>query len=233
MTIPSPTPNPPPRKRKRVGPRSTRGRLLAGTLIIVPIAVTGWLLTLVFGAALWAGRPLVGWAREGVRIALGLQLPANLGPAENVVAVGLTLAMLYILGWLGSNVVGQRLIRIAEALLARIPFVDTIYSSTKRMIGALTQPAAGGGQVVVLIDFPCPPLQAIGFMTNTITDARTGRKLATVFVPTTPNPTSGYMEFVPIENVHPTDWTMEEALTTILSGGASAPDRVQLRPPPA
>lgn len=219
-------------KRGRVGPRSIRGRLLAGTLIIVPVAITGWLLMLVFNAALWAGRPLVGWAREGLRILLGIQLQPNLGAAENVVAVALTLAMLYILGWLGSNVVGQRFISVAERLLAKIPFVDTIYTSAKRMLTAISRPPGGdeSSQVVVLIDFPYAPLKAIGFMTNTITDAATGRKVATVFVPTTPNPTSGYMEMVPIENVTLTDWTMEEALTTILSGGASAPSEFHTRP---
>lgn len=218
--------------RVRRGPRSVRGRLLAGALIIIPIAITGWLVSVVYGAALWAGKPLVHWFIRGMQLVFNLDEPQRLGPAENVVAVLLTLVMLYVLGVLGSNVVGRRLIALAESLLERIPFVDTIYTSTKRMLQSLTGPpgaADGSGQVVVLIDFPTPPLKVIAFMTNTITDRNTGQRYATVFVPTTPNPTSGYMELVPIESVQATDWTMEQALTTILSGGASSPNVVTLR----
>ncbi len=223
-----------PKKRGRVGPRSIRGRLIAGLLIIVPVAVTVVIVRWVFTAALWAGKPLVAWGMEGLRIVFDLDEPQQLGAAENVVAVLLTLAMLYVLGWLGSNVVGQRLIGVAESLFGRIPLVDTIYTSAKRMLGALSGPpggAEGAKQVVVLIEFPYSPLKAVGFMTNTITDATSGQRYATVFVPTTPNPTSGYMELVPIERVTPTGWSMEQALTMILSAGASAPPHFRTPPP--
>jgi uncharacterized membrane protein len=219
-----------PRKRGRMGPRSTRGRLLAGILIIVPVAITVLIVQWVYSLALWAGTPLMAWARQGLKILFRLDASPDLGPTENIFAVCLTLVVLYLLGWLGSNVVGQRMIGLAESLLGRIPFVDTTYNTVKRVLHALSGARGGDGsqQVVVLIEFPTPPLMVIAFMTNTVTDTRTGQKYATVFVPTTPNPTSGYMEFVPIEKVIVTDWTMEEALTTVLSGGASAPEGIEL-----
>jgi len=221
------------RKKKRLGPRSIRGRLIAGLLIITPLVITVLLVRWVFSAALWMGEPLVKWTMQGLRVVFHLDpsQPVTLGRATNVVAVLLTAAMLYILGALGSNVVGRRLIAIAESLLVRIPFIDTVYNAVKRTLHALSGPpgSESSNQVVVLIEFPSPDMKAIGFMTNTITDSRTGRQYAAVYIPTTPNPTSGYMELVPIEKVEVTDWTMDQALSAILSGGASAPATMDMR----
>ncbi len=80
-----------------------------------------------------------------------------------------------------------------------------------------------GLQRVVLIDFPSSEMKAVGLVTRTIKDEDSGREFATVFVPTTPNPTSGYVEIVPIEKVTSTNWTVNEAMAFIVSGGAVAP----------
>ena len=100
------------------------------------------------------------------------------------------------------------------------------------MVGALSGAGKGGEKAkrVVLVEFPHEHMLAIAFMTNTLTDLNSGRQLATVYVPTTPNPTSGYMEIVPMDRITRTDWTMEEALSMILSGGATAPPHVRLQP---
>ena len=232
-----PTPPTQLKKRKRLGPRSIRGRLLAGLLIITPMVITVLIVKWVFDAALWMGKPLLGSAMSGLKVAFRLDSAPSPGPtAQNVVAVLLTAATLYVLGALGSNVVGQRLIAIAESVLARLPFIDTVYGAVKRTLHALSGPpgAESSQQVVVLVEFPYPPLKTIGFMTNTITDQKSGQQYATVFIPTTPNPTSGYMELVPIDKVQTTDWTMDQALSAILSGGASAMNTLstdRLRPP--
>src|SRR5262249_704896 len=98
----------------------------------------------------------------------------------------------------------------------------TIYGGTKKLMNMLaTKP--GGTQRVVLIDFPSPELKSIGFVTRVFTDAN-GRELAAVYVPTTPNPPGGYLELVPVEKTLATDWTMDEAMAFILSGGAVGPD---------
>ena len=230
---PEPPSSVPAKKRKRVGPRSLRGRLLAGLLIITPLVITVLVVRWVFNAALWVGKPLMAWTMLALKFVFRLdQLPTPGTTAQNVVAVLLTAGVLYFLGSLGSNVVGQRLIALAEALLGRIPLIDTIYGAVKRTLHALSGPPGGDAdkQVVVLVEFPYPPLKVLGFMTNTITDSRSGQKYAAVFVPTTPNPTSGYMELVPLERVSVTDWTMDQALSAILSGGASAMDTMSISP---
>lgn len=231
MTLPGSTTDTTAHRRKRLGPTSIRGRLLAGLAIITPVVITALIVSWLFNAALWIGKPLVAWTMEGLRVAFRLDQVRNLGPAENIVAISLTALVLYMLGWLGSNVVGRRLIDFAEWLVSRIPFVDTVYNAAKRTLQALSGPPGGDSekrQVVVLVEFPYPPLRVLGFMTNRVRDADSGRVFATVFIPTSPNPTSGYMEFVPIENIQATDLSMDQALTCILSGGASAPLEMRL-----
>jgi uncharacterized membrane protein len=229
--IPSPVLKP-----KPVAPTSLRGRLVAGILLIIPLAVTAILIRYVYSAALGFGTQVVNWIHLGITWinTRTTDVPPFIDPEKpnwyyKVMAVALTICLLYMLGWLGTNVVGRRVIEAVEALLEKIPLVDTVYGAMKRMIHAL----GGVGkdakdQRVVLVDFPHENMKAIAFMTNTLVDLNSGTKMATVYVPTTPNPTSGYMEIVPVDRITLTDWTMEEALSMILSGGATAPPSVRL-----
>src|SRR5690606_12989928 len=105
-----------------------------------------------------------------------------------------TLLALYILGFAASRVLGRRLLGAFERLIARIPLAHTIYSGSKKLMSML-QTRPEGTQRVVLIDFPSPGLKAVGFVTRVFRDAD-GAELAAVYVPTTPNPTGGYLEIV-------------------------------------
>jgi uncharacterized membrane protein len=88
---------------------------------------------------------------------------------------------------------------------------------------SVLQNKPSGAQRVVLIEFPSPGLKSVGFVTRVFHDAG-GRELAAVYVPTTPNPTGGYLEIVPVERLTATDWTVDQAMAFILSAGAVAPD---------
>lgn len=229
------------RPRSAMGPSSIRGRLVAGVLIIIPLAVTAILMRYVYSVALSVGATVVNWiARASAWVFESepskspLIDPSNPDWMDITMAVSLTILLLYLLGWLGSNVVGRRLIETVESLLVRIPLVDTVYGAMKRMVQALSGVGKGEGksQRVVLVEFPHENMKAIAFMTNTLTDLNSGSKMATVYVPTTPNPTSGYMEIVPLDRITLTDWSMEEALSMILSGGATAPPYVHLQAGP-
>jgi uncharacterized membrane protein len=103
--------------------------------------------------------------------------------------------------------------------------VQKIYGSVKQLVTVLQQKPTDV-QRVVLIDFPSADLKAVGLVTRTLVDAETGDKLAAVYVPTTPNPTSGYLEIVPIERITSTDWTVDEAMNFLISGGAVGPDTI-------
>ncbi|GMU32970.1 MAG: DUF502 domain-containing protein [Planctomycetia bacterium] len=222
------------KNRRSVAPKTIRGRIVAGVLLVIPLGVTAWLLSLLYGSALWVGTHLVNLVSRFVIWAFKLDLPppafnpTDVTWYESLIAVVLTLVMLYLLGWLGTNAVGRRMIDLVEHIVERLPFVDTVYPSVKRMVQALSGSGKDGdqGQRVVLIDFPSDNMKALALMTNTIEDASSGQKYATVFVPTTPNPTSGYMELVPIERVTPTDMSVQMGLSTIISGGAAAPPSI-------
>lgn len=229
-----------PKTKGSVGPRSFRGRIAAGVVVIIPLAVTAILIRYVYGLALVFGATLLNWISRLTALITRVEPAAapTINPSDPttpqmIVAVSLTVLLLYVLGWLGSNVVGRRFIEAFESLLIRIPLVDTIYGSMKRMVQALS----GVGkeeraQRVVLVNFPHENMKTIAFMTNTLTDTTTGKRYATVYVPTTPNPTGGYMEIVALDQITQTDWSMEEALSIILSGGATVPSSVRMQPGP-
>lgn len=145
---------------------------------------------------------------------------------QNTLAVILTITALYLLGWIATRVIGRRVIDLFEFFIHRIPLVQSVYGAIKKFISVL-QTKPDEVQRVVLIEFPSRQMKTVGFVTRVLTDQRTGRQLAAVYVPTTPNPTSGYLEIVPIEDLVATDWTMDEAMTFIISGGAIAPETIK------
>ena len=107
-----------------------------------------------------------------------------------------------------------------------MPLVQTIYGATKRFLHTISKPPVTG-QRVVLISFPSSEMKAVGFITKIMHDEDSGRKLAVVYVPTSPNPTSGYIEILPMEDVILTDWTTEEAMTFVVTGGTNAPESLR------
>jgi uncharacterized membrane protein len=143
---------------------------------------------------------------------------------QSIIAFIGTIVALYLLGFATSRVLGQRLLGGFERLIERIPLVHKIYGGTKKLM-TLMQNKPGNTQRVVLIGFPSPTLKSIGFVTRTFTDSN-GREVAAVYVPTTPNPTGGYLEIVPVEELIATDWSVDQAMAFILSGGAAGPDKL-------
>ena len=101
-----------------------------------------------------------------------------------------------------------------------------VYGSVKQLTTVLQGKPAGNVERIVLLNFPSRDMKSVGIVTRVFNDAGTGRELAAVYVPTTPVPTSGYLEIVPLDQLTPTDWTMDEAMNFVVSGGAVAPSRI-------
>ncbi|MBV2209706.1 MAG: DUF502 domain-containing protein, partial [Thermomonas sp.] len=171
--------------------------------------------------------PLAGMAASNPRTFGWLVEPW----VQNAIALVATVGFILLAGWLTRRVVGQTLLRGFEALVARIPLASTIYGSARKLLDIL-QTKPDGTQRVVLIDFPHNEMKTLGFVTRVMREQGTGRELAAVYVPTTPNPTSGYLEIVPVEKITPTDWNVDQAMSFIISGGAVAPDSIPFSPPP-
>ncbi len=206
--------------------------LLTGAVTIIPLWITWLVFTFFLGQLSAFGRPWVVALSRAIDKAFPTLAHWLLEPwFQSVLAIALTLLALYLLGWAATRVIGRRLLGLFDQLMHRIPVVQTIYGSVRKLIGVL-QSKPEHIQRVVLIAFPNPDMRTVGFVTKVMTDVQTGDALAAVYVPTTPNPTSGYMEIVPLDQLIETDWSMDEAMTFILSAGAVAPDRIAFHPPP-
>lgn len=203
-----------------------RRNIMAGLLASLPLLLTVWVVGIVFDFLVAAGRPLVlavagAVAAEAPDVATILQQ----GWFQSGLAALVTLLALYVLGAATTAVLGARLWHLFDRLMARIPFVESVYGAVRKLIASFQQ-APAGQQRVVLVEFPNPQMKTLGFVTKVFTDTDTGQEIAAVYVPTAPNPTSGYMELVPVDKLVWLDWSANEAMQFILSGGTAAPDRL-------
>lgn len=211
--------------------RRLQGLFIAGLLTLLPIWLTWVVLKFVFVMLSDLSRPLI----DPILQNLVTTAPGALGwlaQAWVKIAIGLiaTLGVILISGWLTRRMLGQRLLGWFETVIKRIPLANTIYGSSRKLLDIL-QTKPDGTQRVVLIDFPHTEMKTLGFVTRVMREQGTGRELAAVYVPTTPNPTSGYLEIVPVEKMTPTDWTVDQAMSFIISGGAVAPDTIPFTAP--
>ena len=206
---------------------------LTGLLTLLPIWLTWVVVKFVFVLLSDTSRPWVEPLSHSIAAAFPDSMGwINVGSVRATIAMAATLAVILVVGWLARRVFGQRLLSWLEALVQRIPLANIIYSSARKLLDIL-QTKPDGTQRVVLIDFPHSQMKSVGFVTRVIREQGTGRELAAVYVPTTPNPTSGYLEIVPVEKITPTDWTVDQAMSFIISGGAVAPETIPFDPPGA
>lgn len=206
--------------------------ILVGFFTVAPLWVTWLVFDFVIGVLARAGRPLLYAAARAVsRFSPTLASWMLESAFEQAVAMVIGLVALYGIGLFATILIGRTLIGWFESLMARLPLVQTIYGGTKRLLLSLRAPPAAG-QRVVLIPFPNDRMKTIGMVMRTIRDSESGRELAVVYVPTAPNPTSGYMEIVPIDEVIFVDWSVEQAMSFVMTGGTTSPETVQYSNPP-
>lgn len=136
----------------------------------------------------------------------------------------LSLVIIYFIGVLTNMWLGELLLEFFNHTIKNIPVVGSFYKSLKQLAETFNNKEKGE-QKVVLIDFPGDDMKTIGFVIKTMRDSQTNQLLASVFVPTTPNPTSGFLEIIPLDKTVILDWTFEEAMAFIISGGASMPNK--------
>jgi uncharacterized membrane protein len=210
---------------KKSGSRVQR-YMLAGVLTIIPLWITWVVLSFLFKLLSSLGDPWVRALAGTVAKTSPDFSEVLLHPwLQPVVATILMLIGLYILGWISTRVVGRQLVNAIENLINRIPLVQKIYGSARKIIATLNQENTKMDRVV-LIEFPNETMKTVGFVTKIIREKNSGQELAAVYVPTTPNPTSGYLEIIPTDRLVNTDLTVEQAMTFIVSGGTVGPDHI-------
>lgn len=193
-----------------------RRYFITGLLVWVPIVITVWVLSI-----------LVGTMDQTL-----LLLPSPLRPEHWLgvyvpgMGVILTLLVVFLTGLLTTNILGQRLVRFWESLLARIPVVNSIYNGVKQVSDTLFSPSGQAFRKVLLVQWPSPGMWTIAFMTGApggdVVNHLQGDYIS-IYVPTTPNPTGGYFVMMPRESVIELDMSVDEALKYIISMGVVAP----------
>ena len=140
----------------------------------------------------------------------------------------LSLAALYLLGFIASNIVGKKIFGLIEEVTKRLPFIKTTYQVGKQLADSLSLPEKQVFKRAVLVDYLKPGIWTIGFVTGTVIDRKNNDEvLLKVFVPTPPNPTSGTMVLVRESQTRDPGWTIEEAIRAVVSGGIIGPNEIR------
>jgi uncharacterized membrane protein len=148
----------------------------------------------------------------------------------SLIGVGVTLCIILFVGWVLTLYVGRRLFSFGEGLLVKVPLVSTIYNALKQLMESFVARRAEGYKQTVLVEYPRRGLYVLGFVTNTegwdiLSGEERGERFVSVFVPTSPNPTSGMLIVVKKEEAIPLDLNTEEAIKLIISGGIISPSK--------
>lgn len=190
--------------------RLIRNKFITGLLTLLPIYLTYLLLRFVVGFA-----PDVPYLRT-------LPILENNEMLADLIEFIAILTLIFLMGLFVSNVVGKRLFRLLEVIMERVPLINTIYTSSRQIMQTLTLPGKGNFKKVVLIEYPRRGLWTLAFVTG-YSKSKSGEQYIHVFLPTTPNPTSGFMLFLNEKDIRSSDLSVEEGLKTLISGGMVAP----------
>jgi len=205
--------------------RSMQRNILAGIITFGPLFVTYLVFSFLMSVLAKVGLPAI-WLLAAIFPEDWLGQPW----LQSLLAVVLTLAVLYVVGRVTSQVVGRQAFKLFEAALDRLPVVAKIYGSVRQLLDSMMMKKEST-QRVVLIDFPVEGQKSIGFLTRTLTDETTGELLAAVLVPQAINPTSAFLQIMPIHMVTETDLNMEQAMSMIMTGGAVGPNAIRYTRP--
>lgn len=194
--------------------RRLRTRMAQGFVVLIPVVVTILVLRFAFTAT------------------AGILLPF-IDPAvahwpwlwRALLSLAVLICVIYLLGEIAARTVGRRILGLGEAVLLRLPFVKVVYRASKQVVEAFQRPSARAFKSVVFLEFPRPGMHAVGFVTSTIVRPD-GTTWKSVFVPTTPNPTTGFLQLVSEAELETTDMSVEEGVKMIMSLGVLVPARV-------
>jgi uncharacterized membrane protein len=206
-----------------------RNRILTGLLLVIPIIVTLWVVAKTYGLATnWAlewirAQPFSAFLREAG------EFPFWFAPAVRLATLILLVVGLFLVGDLARYTFFRRALKSFEGILLQLPLVKIIYMTCKQIVEAVSKPGGGMFHQVVLFEYPRPGIWALGFVTNEDIgpagfSGRIGHDVYTVFLPTTPNPTSGFLLFIPKDDCLLLEISVTDAMRLVISGGAIHPE---------
>ncbi|NVN99979.1 MAG: DUF502 domain-containing protein [Geobacteraceae bacterium] len=191
--------------------RHLRKTFITGLFIIIPIGITIFILKFLFNLA------------DGILGSYIDQLFSLVTHQElHIPGLGMITGavVIYLTGVLATNIIGSKLLKIGEELLTRIPLVKSIYSSSKQLIKVF-QDGKSSYRKAVFVEWPRPGVKAIGFVTAEV--VQNGVSMVVVYIPTMPNPTSGFALYFRAEDVEDSGMSVEDAVKFVVSGGVVVP----------
>jgi uncharacterized membrane protein len=185
--------------------------MASGLVVLIPLVVTLAVIRFLFGFT------------SGILLPIVDPAVGNWPPLlRAVLSFSILIATIYLLGEVAHHVVGRRLLGFGEAVVMRVPLVKLVYSASKQVVAAFQGRGTRAFQSVVFVEFPRPGMRAVGFVTST-TRREDGALWSTVFVPTTPNPTTGFLQLVKEEELVRTSYTVEDGIKMVMSLGVLIP----------
>ena len=200
--------------------------LIAGLLVTIPAALTYMILSFVITSVDKGMKPVI----------TGILGPQNIKLMEewHIPGMGFVFLVLFIIavGLVGTNFIGKKIVAMGEKLLHKIPVVRVIYTSIKKVVDTVSLTETPSFQKMVLITYPREPLKTLGIVCCDTPEGITeGEKMLNVFVPTSPNPTTGFLFMLPEKDTQPLKMSVEEGLKMIISFGMTNPDSLKEYPP--
>jgi len=199
--------------------RRIRNIFITGLLITLPIALTWFILQFLF-------KNLDALSPVFTNILIQLGAPFPKGYRIPFLGVLITLLIVLTVGWLTTSFFGKKIFKLGETIVEKIPFVRRIYTGSKQVVLSIAHADTSTFRKVVLLEFPRRGLWAIGFVTGESrgeVQRLTKEIMLNVFVPTMPNPTSGFLIFSPIRELTEISMTIEEGIKYVVSGGIVSP----------
>ena len=204
--------------------RRIRNVFITGLLITLPIALTYFILQFLF-------RNLDALSPVFTKVLIDMGAPIPEG--YRVPALGLVITLLIVLavGWFTTNFFGKRFLHLGETVVEKIPFVRRIYKGSKQVVQSIANADTSAFRKVVLLEFPRRGMLAIGFVTGSphgeVQDLAK-KNVLNVFVPTMPNPTSGFLIFAPSEELTEVNMSIEDGIKYVVSGGIVTTEGLKL-----
>lgn len=195
-----------------------RNAFLSGFLLLAPLFVTCWVFLLLFENIGGFFRPvLLPFVPEQLR---------EYAIVWNILATAIVIVLITLLGYISRYVLGKYFGGLAERFIQTIPGVSGVYNTVKQIVATFGTQNRNLFSKVVLVEFPRKGAHTIGFLTSKAqgeAQARVGKELWTVFVPTTPNPTGGYLLLIPKDEIIELDMNVGDGMKLVISGGAVIP----------
>ena len=201
--------------------RSVRTAFITGLLILLPLGVTVFIVNIALDRV---GNPaselFFNFIDQNIRELPTVEIPLQL------LSLLIVFLIITALGYFSRIFIGQLLLKFFERILTQLPLISQVYNTVKQLVDTFSQQKKAVFQEVVMIEYPRKGIYAIGFLTNQAkgeVQSLTGEHLVNVFVPTTPNPTSGFLLMIPKKEVIPMQMSVGDGMKTIISGGAVTP----------